>query len=189
VSRGNFSGRPRIGQQLYFLAVFFTPTEDLPMKQTKILFVVLSLVLFSIVGCSGYHQGRPGADGEPASQEVVSEVKKLVEENVKDPQKASQAQGLIQDIVKEVRRSAQETRGFHEQLAALNANYDAPPEQFTKILDELNNARMESAARILRTRFKVKELLTREEWKNLNDAMLKTRQTHEQRPPSTSEKY
>ncbi len=73
---------------------------------------------------------------------------------MKDPEKASQAQGLIQDIVKEVRKSAQETRGFHEQLTALNANYDAPPDQFTKILDQLNNARMESAAKILGTRFK-----------------------------------
>jgi hypothetical protein len=142
-----------------------------------------------MAGCSGYHKGRPSANGEPASQEVVSQVKRLVEENVKDPQKASQVQELIQDIFKEVRKSAQETRGFHEQLAVLNANYDAPPEQFTKILDQLNNARMESAANILRTRFKVKELLTREEWKNLNDAMLKARQTHEQRPKSTSERY
>jgi uncharacterized coiled-coil DUF342 family protein len=159
------------------------------MNQTKMRLIVLSLVLVGMVGCSGYHKGRPASYGEPASQEVVSQVKRLVEENVKDPQKASQVQGLVQDIVKEVRRSAEETRGYHEQLAALNANYDAPPEQFTKILDELNNARMESAAKILRTRFKVKELLTREEWKNLNDAMLKTRQTHEQRPPSTSERY
>lgn len=159
------------------------------MNRTKMLLVVLCITVLSMVGCSGYHQGRPGGYGEPASQEVVSQVKRLVEENVKDPQKASQAQELIQDIVKEVRKSAQETRGFHEQLAVLNANYDAPPEQFTKILDELTNVRMESAAKILRTRFKVKELLTREEWKNLNEAMLKTRQKHEERPPSTSEKY
>ena len=159
------------------------------MKQTKVLPVVLSLVLFSMVGCSQYHHGRPGAYGEPASQEIVSEVKRLVEENVKNPEKAGQVQGLIQDIVKEVRKSAQETRGFHEQLAVLNANYDAPAEQFTKILDQLNNSRMESAARILKTRFKVKELLTPEEWKNLNDAMLKERQTHEQRPPSKDERY
>ena len=158
------------------------------MNQTKMLLVVLCLVLFSMVGCSRYHQGRPGASGEATSQEVVSEVKKLVEENVKDPEKARQVQALIQDIVKEVKKSGQETRGFHEQLAVLNANYDAPPEQFTKILDELTNTRMESAARILKTRFKVKEILTREEWKNLNDAMLKARQTRE-RSPSMSDRY
>jgi TolA-binding protein len=159
------------------------------MKQTKILFVVLFLGLFGMVGCSGYHQGRPGASGEPASQEVVSEVKRVVEENVKDPEKSNRVQALVQNIIKEVNRSAQETRGFHEQLAVLNANYDAPPEQFTKILDALNNGRMESAAKILQTRFKIKELLSREEWKNLNDAMLKSREQREQRPPSRGDTY
>jgi uncharacterized coiled-coil DUF342 family protein len=159
------------------------------MNQAKVLVVVLSLVLSSVAGCSQYHQGRPGAYGEPTTQEVVAEVKRLVEENVKDPAKANQVQALIQEIVQEVRRSSQETRGFHEQLAALNANYDATPEQFTKILDQLNNARMESAAKILRTRFKIKELLTREEWKKLDDAMLKARQDRERRPPSKDERY
>ena len=158
------------------------------MNQAKVLIVVLSLVLFSLAGCTRYHHGRPGASGEPTTQEVVSEVKRLVEENV-DPAKANQVQALIQEIVQEVRRSSQAARGFHEQLAALNANYDAPPEQFTKILDQLNNARMESAARILGTRFKIKEILTREEWKKLDDAMLKARQEHEQRPPSKDERY
>ena len=158
------------------------------MNQAKVLVVVLALVLFSLAGCTRYHHGRPGASGEPTTQEVVSEVKRLVEENV-DPAKANQVQALIQEIVQEVRRSSQAARGFHEQLAALNANYDAPPEQFTKILDQLNNARMESAARILGTRFKIKEILTREEWKKLDDAMLKARQEHEQRPPSKDERY
>ena len=159
------------------------------MNQAKILLVVLSLVLFSMVGCSRYHQGRPGGSGQPASQEVLSEVKRVVEENVKDPEKSNRVQALVQNIIKEVNRSAQETRGFHEQLAVLNANYDAPPEQFTKILDALNNGRMESAAKILQTRFKIKELLSREEWKNLNDAMLKAREQREQRPPSRGDKY
>ena len=158
------------------------------MKQTKVLIVVLAVML-SVAGCSRFHHDRPGTYGEPASQEVVSEVKRLIEENVKDPEKANQVQALIQDIMKEVRKSAQETRGFHEQLAVLNVNYDAPPERFTKILDELNNGRMESAARILRTRFKVKELLSREEWKNLNDAMIKARRESDVRPAAKQEKY
>jgi uncharacterized coiled-coil DUF342 family protein len=159
------------------------------MNQTKMLLVVLSVMVASMVGCSRYHQGRPGASGQPASQEVVSEVKRVVEENVKDPEKSNRVQALVQNIIKEVNRSAQETRGFHEQLAVLNANYDAPPEQFTKILDALNNGRMESAAKILQTRFKIKELLSREEWKNLNDAMLKSREQREQRPPSRGDTY
>src|SRR6266487_5132341 len=109
------------------------------MKHAKVLLVLLSLVLLTTAGCSGHHQGRPGGHGGPTTQEVVPEVKQLVEQNVKDPQKAKQVQAMIQEIVNEVKKSNQQVRGFHEQLAVLNANYDAKPEEFTKILDELNN--------------------------------------------------
>lgn len=149
------------------------------MNQAKVRLVILFLVLIIPAGCGGYHQGRPGSPGESTAQEVVPEVKQLVEQNVKDPDKARQVQAMIQDIVKEVRTSAQAVRGFHEQLAVVNANYDAKPEEFTKILDALNNTRMESAAKILQTRFKIKEMTTPEEWKNLNDAMMKSRREHE----------
>ena len=44
--------------------------------------------------------------------------------------------------------------------------------------------RMQSATKILSTRFKIKDTLTAEEWKNLNDAMMKSRREHEPRPPA-----
>ena len=153
------------------------------MKHAKVLLILLSLVLLITAGCSGHHQGRPGGHGEPTLQEVVPEVKHLVEQNVKDPEKATQVQAMVQDIAKEVRKSNQEVRGFHEQLASLNADYNAKPDQFLKILDGLNNTRMESAMKILTMRFKIKDMLTAEEWKNLNDAMIKVRQEHEKKPP------
>jgi transketolase len=152
------------------------------MNHAKALLVLLSLILLTTAACSGYHQGRPGGHGDPTIQEVVPEVKHLVEQNVKDPEKAKQVQAMVQDIAKEVRKSNQEVRGFHEQLAALNADYNAKPDQFLKILDGLNNTRMESAMKILTMRFKIKDMLTAEEWKNLSDAMIKTRQEHEKKP-------
>jgi len=44
-----------------------------------------------------------------------------------------------------------------------------------KALDEQNNERMASATRILGLRFKLKTILTAQEWKDLTDAMDKTR--------------
>jgi uncharacterized alpha-E superfamily protein len=35
-------------------------------------------------------------------------------------------------------------------------------------------------------RFRIKEMLTAEEWKNLNDAMIKVRQEHEKKPPGAA---
>src|SRR5438105_15090498 len=112
------------------------------MKYEKVLCILLSLKLLITAGSSGHHQGRPGGHGEPALQEVVPEVKQLVEQNVKDPEKATQVQAMVQDIAKEVRKSNQEVRGFHEQLAALNDDDNAKPEQFLQIWDGPNNHRM-----------------------------------------------
>jgi hypothetical protein len=54
----------------------------------------------------------------------------------------------------------------------LNANYSAAPEEFTKALDDANNRRMQSASKILSLRFRMKDLMTPEEWKTLSDQML-----------------
>jgi hypothetical protein len=148
------------------------------MKTAQSLWFILVVVVFTTAGCARHHHGPPGASGDGITQEVIPEVKKLVEANVKDPDKAKQVQAMVQDIVKEVKKSSQQVRGYHEQLAMVNANYDAKPEQFTKILDELNNARMQTATNILGMRFKIKDMLTPEEWKNLNDAMIKSRGEH-----------
>ena len=47
----------------------------------------------------------------------------------------------------------------------MNANYEATPEEFTKVLDDAYNQRMQSATKILMLRIKMKELMTVEEWK------------------------
>ena len=145
------------------------------MRTSQLIVSIVATIALLNTSCARHHHGRPMETHTPAISEVVPQVKELVEQHVKDPEKAKQVQALIKGIVEEVRLSGQETRGFHEQLYGLNANYDAAPEQFTKILDEVNNTRMASASRILSTRFKIKDLLTREEWKNLNEAMAKVR--------------
>jgi hypothetical protein len=63
-------------------------------------------------------------------------------------------------------------RAYHRQLYTLNASYTASSEEFTKILDEANNQRMRTATTILGLRFKMKELMTADEWKALSDQML-----------------
>lgn len=154
------------------------------MRPSQLILTVVAAIALLNASCARHHHGRPMETHSPAMSEVVPQVKELVEEHVKDPEKAKQVQALIKGIAEEVRRSGQETRGYHEQLYGLNADYDATPEQFTKILDEVNNTRMASASRILSTRFQIKDLLTREEWKNLNQAMAKVRNRYTKREGS-----
>ena len=150
-------------------------------KKSMWLMVGLSAVMLS-AGCAGRHHGPTTGAGHPSQDRIVSEVNELVDQHVKDPGKAKQVQAMVRDIVEEVKRSSQQTRGYHEQLNTLNAGYDTTPEQFMKVLDEMNHARMSSASKILGKRFQIKELLTPQEWKNLTDAMAKARNRYAHQP-------
>ena len=163
------------------------------MKRMKTVTSVMTAVLpvLLLAGCGGDHHGRDhgmsagygepgmakghGAYREGSAERAIPEVKALIERHVKDPNKAQQVQTVLQEIIAEVKSSKQQARGYHEQLSALNARYEATPEEFTKVLDELNNSRMQSSAKILALRFKIKEMLTADEWKALTDEMSKIR--------------
>jgi hypothetical protein len=75
---------------------------------------------------------------------------------------------VAEEIVAEIKKSREDGRRYHRHLYDLNANYNAAPEEFTRILDEANNSRMQSAGRILGLRFKLKNLLTPQEWTALS---------------------
>ncbi len=77
----------------------------------------------------------------------------LVEKHVQDPEKAKQVNAVMGDIISEVTSAREQHRQYHRALYELNANYTASPDEFTKILDELNHSRMRSSAKILGLRF------------------------------------
>jgi len=149
------------------------------MRTANVMRLALVAIVLGVAGCAGHH--GPGAgmhSGEAAIERGIAETNEMVDRTVKDPEKAKQAKAILQDIVAEVKNSAQASRAFHEQMAVLNADYDAKPEQFTKILDDMNNARMASATKILGLRFKMRALLTAQEWNELTGAMDKTRKRY-----------
>lgn len=149
------------------------------MKTTKLMLLVLVAMMLTTAGCAGHHgHGMGMHSGEAAIERGIAETNAMVDQAVKDPEKARQAKAILQDIVAEVKNSAQASRAFHEQMTVLNADYNTKPEQFTKVLDDVNNARMASATKILGLRFKMKALLTAQEWNDLTGAMDKTRKRY-----------
>ena len=146
------------------------------MKTAKLLMLALMATTLVMGGCARHHgYGAGSGYREAALERGLAETNELVEQTVKDPEKAKQAKAIVQDIVGEVKQSLKKTSDYHQKLYALNANYEATPEPFMKVLDEQNNERMASATRILGLRFKLKSILTAQEWKDLTDAMDKTR--------------
>ena len=152
------------------------------MKLAKLL-ILVALVALVLPGCGRYHRmhhhGHGG--GDAAIERAKTEVSNLVDKSVQDTQKDEQAKVIMENIVAEAKHSRQQNRQFHEQLYELNANYEAAPEDFLKILDEMNGRRMQSASNILRLRFEMKELITADEWKALTDGMAEMRDRYRHR--------
>jgi uncharacterized coiled-coil DUF342 family protein len=126
-------------------------------------------------GCSSphHHHGMSGeGKGDAYWQKGQQDMEGLINKTVKDPEKAKQVNAIVGEIVTELKAGREQERAYHRQLYTLNASYQATPEDFTKILDEGNNARMRTSAKILSLRFKMKELMTADEWKALSDQML-----------------
>jgi thiamine biosynthesis lipoprotein ApbE len=132
------------------------------------------VAVFVLAGCASHHhdgmhgEGKSDAYWQMGQEDMAS----LIDRTVKDQEKARQVKSAVNDIVAELKASREQERAGHRRLYELNANYAATPEEFNKVLDEANNRRMQSAAKILSLRFKMKDLMTAEEWKVLSDQML-----------------
>jgi chorismate mutase len=131
-----------------------------------------AMLIVSLIGCEGSRDSY-SRDGSIAPDRATKQMNELIDESVKDPAKASRVKSLTRDIVNEAKQSYVQRREADRRLYELNANYNATPEEFTKILDEINNAHMRSSAKILGLRFKIKEQLTPEEWRTLTEGMKK----------------
>lgn len=149
------------------------------MKTSKLMLLMMIAMTLTMAGCARHHGAGMGMhSGEAALERGIAETNELVDRTVKDPEKAKQAKAILQDIIAEVKKSGQTSRSYHEQMTVLNADYNAKAEQFTKILDDMNNARMASSTKILGLRFKMRSLLTAQEWNELTGAMDQTRKRY-----------
>lgn len=148
------------------------------MKREKRLAIATLVTALTAAGCAmGHHGAGSYGRGDMGSsvERGVKEMNALVDKTVQDPEKAKRVRAIVEEIVGEVKQSYQQNREFHRKLYELNANYEAKPEEFTKVLDELNNSRMRSASKILGMRYRMKELLTAQEWKALSEGMVAAR--------------
>jgi Spy/CpxP family protein refolding chaperone len=136
--------------------------------------IVGLVAVLAFVSCSSYHHHGMMESGKSEAywQKGQQDMEALIDRTVKDQGKAQQVKAIVGEIVKELKAGREQERDAHRQLYALNASYTASPEEFMKILDETNNQRMRRSSTILGLRFKMKELMTADEWKALSDEML-----------------
>jgi hypothetical protein len=137
-------------------------------------YVLGFVAVLALAGCSSpHHHGMAGeGKGDAYWQKGQQDMDSLIDRTVKDQEKAGQVKTIVGEIVTELKASREQDRAGHRRLYELNAHYSATPEEFTKVLDDANNRRMQSATKILSLRFRMKDLMTAEEWRALSDQML-----------------
>jgi hypothetical protein len=136
------------------------------------LLVAMGLVV--LVGCSSHHHhhGMAGGKSDAYWQKGRQDMEGLINRTVQDPNKAKEVNALVGEIIDELKASREQERNYHRQLYTLNASYHAEPAEFSKILNEATVQRTQSSAKVLSLRFKMKNLMTEDEWKALTDKML-----------------
>ncbi len=137
------------------------------------LLVAMGMVV--VVGCSSYHHHHHGMGASKSDaywQKGQQDMEGLINRTVQDPNKAKEVNALVGEIINELKASREQERNYHRQLYTLNTSYTAEPAEFSKILNEATIQRTESSAKVLSLRFKMKELMTADEWKAMSDKML-----------------
>ena len=134
-----------------------------------------ALAMVALVGCSSHHHHHgmmDGGKGDAYWQKGQQDMEGLINRTVQDPEKAKGVNAYVGEIIKELKESREQERAYHRQLYTLNTSYTATADEFSKIVNEANIQRAQSSAKVLSLRFKMKDLMTADEWKALSDRMI-----------------
>lgn len=133
------------------------------------------LAVAVLAGCSSYHHHHGmmgGSQGDAYWEKGRQDMEGLINRTVEDPDRAKQVNGLVGDLINELKAGREQEKAYHRQLYTLNASYTATPDEFSKIVNEANIQRSQRSANVLSLRFKIKALMTADEWKAVTDRML-----------------
>jgi uncharacterized lipoprotein YajG len=122
--------------------------------------VLFSLLL--VAACS--HEPKEAL--KPA-EGVLDELRAAVTREVKDPNRAKQAAALVDEMEQLTIRANADYRDHEAKLRALNANYDATPDEFRALFGDFNARRDKRQAQALELNRRGKALLTLQEWQEL----------------------
>lgn len=133
------------------------------------LFAVFSLCLLLglISGCSTVGK-KEKPEFEPGS-EWLEDMRARVEQNIENQNKKTRMLALVNQTEKDLLEVDRLVRKLYTDLSTLGENYSSTPEEFRMVISEFESNRREVRARIIESRFKMRDISTSEEWKKLTD--------------------
>ena len=129
--------------------------------------LALCVMLGLTYGCSKFGK-KDEAKFKPGN-EYVEDARDRVSKNIEDPDKKTAMLALVDQVEKDLLEVDRVVQKFYANIGALNDNYNASPDEYRKVISEFEADQNEVRGRIIDIRFKMRDLSTAEEWKELTD--------------------
>jgi hypothetical protein len=130
-------------------------------------FLLCSAIGFTVLtsGC-GKLRKKEMAEFE-AGKEWLEDMRDRIEKTISDPDKTRRMLFLVDQAERDLRELDQVVLGFYRDLAGVDSDYNSTRQDLQRVFDEWNAKRREFRDRFTETRFKMRDMVTPEEWKKL----------------------
>jgi hypothetical protein len=125
--------------------------------------LLAGLFLLCLAGCSR----EPKPTALEIAGEALQKLRSAVVREVRDPQRAKQGAGLIDEIGRLLSEVDADLKAHNDGMRTLNADYDATEAAFRAAFRQFNAKRNARQQRLLDINQRAKSLFTAEEWERL----------------------
>jgi hypothetical protein len=95
---------------------------------------------------------------------TLADIKGDLKTYVADSARADQIVSHLEEVESIISSDNKKIKEIHVEVERLNANYDSTDEQYAAVLEKGHKITLDSRNRILEQRFKMKKLMSHEEW-------------------------
>ena len=131
-------------------------------RSAPYLIIIAGILLFLLAGCSKKAKIESTSDW-------ITQKKAAVYDVVKDTQRAQQIVNEFEQLNLKMNAWSVYLVEYTSELDKLNANYDLSREELRAFIDTYNTKRHALKEEMLASRFKIKELATKDEWNKFAD--------------------
>ena len=131
-------------------------------RSVPYLIIIAGILLLLLAGCSKKAKIETTSDW-------LTQIKATVYDVVKDSQRAQQIVNEFEQLGQKLNAWDVYLGNYKAELDKLNADYDLSREEFRAFIAKYNTKRHALKEELLASRFKIKELATKDEWEKLSD--------------------
>lgn len=135
--------------------------------------LVAAVAVLSIAACTGQKTAPDPAQIEEEIAAAKVEELELVRSTIADPERKARLIGLLAERDRVMTAAAERVAAHKEQVARLDADYDAERADFEAVLADYNRSRADLQKELVDLIVAMKQTTTAEEWKSISAFQLK----------------